>query len=253
MVQTQSRNIDGINYKLDSNRNLSDDEIQNTINQIRQSPIHQQLTKISGKIEALGICNVTKKIYGVDQYITLTSVPGGQAPFTVQFKKGNVNIGPIISVPPYTYQYPILPTDAGTAGTSYNFTATVSDSCTGSIPVTDTGCNVTIYNQLICPNITATLGGSPVTCPITANVGQNISMSISGIVGGSGTFTYQWYIGPAIIPGATSPVLATFPASTSNAGTYSVTVTDTASGQNCTKLCILSVNCNVVSVGLTVA
>ena len=62
--------------------------------------------------------------------------------------------------------------------------------------------------------------------PTTVTAGGTASLSV-GVVG-SPPITYQWMEGGIAIPGATSPSLTFSPAAASEAGTYSVAITDSA-------------------------
>jgi len=240
--------IDGRQYELEYEGTLSPEDRNEVLLGLGCSTCaNKQSIQSAGSIQTLGTCNTTRKIYGVDTTISLTSVPTGTGPtFTVQFKKDGVNIGTPITTSPYTYNYTILSTDAGLTGTTYNFTATVSDSCAGSVPVTDPGCPVTIYNVLSTPVITG---------PTSAIVGTGVTFTCSALTGGSGSgYAYQWKKGGVNISGATSSTYSIVSVVTGDAGSYTVEVSNATSGQ--TKLSaaqVLSISCATIGVGLTVA
>jgi hypothetical protein len=101
-----------------------------------------------------------------------------------------------------------------TGTTSVTFNATISainSSGTGSGPLTIT--------MLPPPPDITTVSGSQ-----TDTTGQSATFSVS--VSGASPFAYQWYADGVAISGATSPTYTIPSVSSSNAGSYTVTVTD---------------------------
>lgn len=81
------------------------------------------------------------------------------------------------------------------------------------------------YNQLIrLGGFAPTIGSQPVS--LVATVG-NQPVSFSVTAAGTGPFAYQWYFNGATISGATSSVYTLASVSGSNAGNYTVTVSNT--------------------------
>ena len=77
------------------------------------------------------------------------------------------------------------------------------------------------------PYPTAGIGGAIVADPVSQSVapGQNASFTV--VAGGSNPLTYQWYFNTnAPIAGATNSALALTSVATTNAGTYSVVVSN---------------------------
>ena len=63
---------------------------------------------------------------------------------------------------------------------------------------------------------------------VTSGVGSNVSFTVGAV--GNGTLTYQWRLGTTTISGATNATLSLTNISGTNAGNYTVIVTDNTSG-----------------------
>lgn len=131
---------------------------------------------------------------------------------------------------PYTYAWyfnSIL--DPTQTGSSYSYTATTSDLTAGSFTISVT---VTDFASNVCPsNIeTVTVDSTPSISmePSSAIIdsGQSTTLT-STVTGGTGPFTWQWYVTNGQIPGASGTgTTATYTVSATNTGIY-VVFTDT--------------------------
>ena len=137
--------------------------------------------------------------------LTLTSLASGVPTPTYQWYKGT---DPIPGATSATYS--VSSTAASDAG-SYKVVATNSQgSATSNI--------VTVTVNTAAPAITTP------PAPVTVNVGSTINLSVSAT--GLPAPTYQWYKGTDPIPGATASSYSVASATTANAGSYTVTVTN---------------------------
>jgi hypothetical protein len=127
------------------------------------------------------------------------------------------------------------------------FTPTISGGATNSVTWTATGGSITSGGVWTAPNTagTYTITGTSVDKPTVSNTAtvkvsipvitsQPSSLSIcpgnTGIlsVGAQYAATYEWYLNNVLIPGAISPTYTIPAATTSQAGTYFVTITNPA-------------------------
>ncbi len=112
--------------------------------------------------------------------------------------------------------------------TSSSFTisnAALSDAGSYTVVVTDENGSITSAPAVV----TVTTVAIPleiITQPVGADIteGENATLSVSA--SGSGTLSYQWYKGDTAISGATSSSFAISNAALSDAGSYTVVVTD---------------------------
>ena len=146
----------------------------------------------------------------VGQYQLFTATPsGGSGTYTSYqwYVGGTAQSGQIAS----TFSF-----DPASAG-SYSITATVTDS-SAAISAQSTAASVMVSAS---PTVIIAPGG-----PLTLDVGVSQTFTATPS-GGSGTITYQWYLGGSAVSDATA---STYSFSESTAGSYSVTckVTDSA-------------------------
>lgn len=127
-----------------------------------------------------------------------------------------------------------LPINGATNATYTKENATKDDEGLYKVKVTNTlkgqttskdstSANVTV-------NITVVLPENPVitTQPanVTVNEGETITLSVVANVSDSGTLSYQWYKGTAVISGATSATYTILSAAITDSGEYKVVVTN---------------------------
>ncbi|HEY3270082.1 MAG TPA: immunoglobulin domain-containing protein [Geothrix sp.] len=136
---------------------------------------------------------------------TFTVVAGGNPPFTYQWKKGGINIGGATSA---SYTTPAtVPADSGGS-----FTVTVTH---GGIAVTSSAAILTVQST---PAFTLQPAGTTVTAGATA--------TFTAAATGNPAPSYQWYRGSTLLPGQTSAALTLAATTLADAGSYTVTATN---------------------------
>jgi kumamolisin len=140
------------------------------------------------------------QIITVGQPVTFSFTPSGTGPFTYQWKKNGSTI-------------------SGAASSTYSI-ASVAASSGGdySVMVTSPFGSVTSSSVALIP-VTAQPTAQ------TLSVGQTLTLSISP-TGSGGPFSYQWFMNGSLIAGATGSSYTIPSVTTSNAGVYSVEVSD---------------------------
>lgn len=108
---------------------------------------------------------------------------------------------------------------AYTASAAGSYTVLVSSSRAGAKPVTSAVATVTVSATAIVPTITT----QPVAQRVTAGAAASFSVVATGT-----DLTYQWYKDAVLIGGATNPGYAIDTATSANAGSYYVVVTNSA-------------------------
>lgn len=146
--------------------------------------------------------------------VTITGTAG--AGNTLGIFSGTTQVGGPIVVPS-TGNFSITTVALDPAGSPYTLTAIATNSF---------GCSATSSPTLpltIYPSLTGSITpASPVNvCPGCTQVLTAVP------AGGSGTYSYQWRKNSAAIPGATSSTYTISNATSADAGTYSVVITDT--------------------------
>lgn len=160
--------------------------------------------------------------------VTLSVVASGTAPLSYQWKKGGTAISGATSAS-YTISN-VQTTDAG------SYTVTVTNSI-GS--VTSNAATLTVSSA---PSITSQPQGSSVV------VGNSVSFSVTAT--GSAPLTYQWQKGGTAISGATSSTYSIASAQLTDAGSYTVVVTN-GSGSVTSSAATLSVSASAVAPTIT--
>ena len=126
---------------------------------------------------------------------------------------------------PFTYQWSKNGSPILTGGTSSTYTipaATAANAGTYSVAVTNLVGNVTSANAILTVNTPVSITSQPASVTVTS--GSSASFSVTAT--GTAPFTYQWSKNGSPITGGTSSTY-TIPAATdTNAGTYSVAVTN---------------------------
>lgn len=144
----------------------------------------------------------------VSMAATATASPF-QAISKVEFFQGTTKLGED-SMPPYTYSW------TGVAAGSYTLTARSSD--TGGYAVTSAPVNITV-NPLA-----PTIASQPQSRSVVA--GTNVTFSVTA--SGSAPFTYRWRLNGTNLAGAVSSSLSLNNVQPSQAGGYSVVVSNAA-------------------------
>lgn len=158
----------------------------------------------------------------VSMAATATASPA-QTISKVEFFQGTTKVGED-SIPPYTYTW------SGVAAGSYSLTARSSD--TGGNAVTSAPVNITV--NPLGPSITS----QPQSRSVIA--GTNVTFSVS--VSGSAPFTYRWRLNGTNLAGAISSSLSLNNVQPSQAGGYSVVVSN-AAGTATSSTANLAVTC----------
>jgi hypothetical protein len=158
----------------------------------------------------------------VSMAATATASPF-QAITKVEFFQGTTKLGED-SMPPYTYSW------TSVAAGSYTLTARSSD--TGGYAVTSAPVNITV--NPLAPAITS----QPQSRSVIA--GTNVSFSVTAA--GSAPFTYRWRLNGTNLPGAVSSSLSLNNVQPSQAGGYSVVVSN-AAGTATSSTANLTVTC----------
>lgn len=138
--------------------------------------------------------------------VTLTVSATGLAPLSYQWYKNNVAI-------------------SGATSATYTL-ASAQPSNAGSYKVTVTNAigSVTSNTAVLTLNIAPTITSQPAS--LTVRVGSQAILTV--VAAGTAPFTYQWKKGGTSIPGATAATYTITSSTTSNAGTYTVVVTNAA-------------------------
>lgn len=160
--------------------------------------------------------------------MTLNVVAMGTAPLTYQWKKGGTAITGATSAS-YTISN-VQSTDAG------SYTVTVTNSV-GS--VTSNAATLTVSSA---PLVTSQPQGASVV------VGSSVSFSVTAT--GSAPFTYQWQKGGVAISGATAATYSITSAQLTDAGNYTVVVTN-GSGSATSSAATLTVSASAVAPSIT--
>ncbi len=142
--------------------------------------------------------------------VTFTAAASGNPTPTYQWQKGGVNISGATSA-----TYTIVTTAAGDAGT-YAVVATNSSGF-----VTSATAALTVSAALAAPNVT--------TQPLSQTVTAGTSVTFTAAASGNPTPTYQWQKGGVNISGATSATYTIASTMLSDAGNYTVIVTNSVS------------------------
>ena len=138
---------------------------------------------------------------------TFSVAAGGTAPLTYQWQKGGVNVIGATSA-----TFTIASAVAGDAG---NYTVIVTN---GVGNVTSSTAVLTVSAVVVAPSIT--------TQPASAAVTAGTAASFSVVANGTAPLTYQWKKGSAAIAGATSASFQIASAQASDAGDFTVVVTN---------------------------
>jgi pectate lyase len=141
--------------------------------------------------------------------VTFSVVASGTAPLSYQWKFNSANISGATSA-----SYTISSAQTNNAG---SYTVTVSNSA-GS--VTSSAATLTVNTAPVAPTILA----QPVSQTVTA--GSSVTFTV--VVSGTAPISYQWKFNGANISGATSSSYTIASAQTNNAGSYTVTVSNSA-------------------------
>jgi hypothetical protein len=147
----------------------------------------------------------------------------GQTITKVEFYQGANKLGED-SAAPFSYSW------TGVSAGTYSLTARLLESGGGSV----TSAPATINVVLASPAITS----QPQNQTVTA--GGNVTFSVTAT--GGVPLSYQWRLGGTNLPGANSASLSLFNVQLSQAGSYSVVVTN-ASGTTTSSSATLTVNC----------
>ncbi|GEM_PF-6156030 len=155
---------------------------------------------------------------------TQNAMEGGTATLSVtatgeglsyQWRRGGASL--LGKTSPTLTLNPVATTDAG------SYTVVVTSTVNGrSASVTSSAAVVTVLT----PAATPVIG----TDPASQTVVEGGSVSFSVAATGNGTLTYQWMLGGAPIAGKTDAVLTLNPVFLSDAGSYSVVVTNSLNG-----------------------
>ncbi|MFN5323547.1 MAG: T9SS type A sorting domain-containing protein [Bacteroidota bacterium] len=152
----------------------------------------------------------------------------GQAPITYQWSKDGANISGATSS-----TYSIASAQAANGG---QYTVTVSGGC-GS---------VTSNQALLTVNVAPTVSTQPTAAASCDGTPATFSVAAAG----SGTLAYQWKFGGVNISGATNSSYTIPAVNTSNAGSYSVSITGTCGSVN-SSAALLTVNANPSTPSIT--
>jgi len=151
----------------------------------------------------------------------------GTAPFTYQWYKDGVAIAGATAS-----SYSLTAASAGNAGA---YTVTVSNSA-GSI--TSTAATLSIAAAVVAPSIST----QPTSLSVTAS--QNATFAVAAT--GTAPLSYQWYKDGVAVSGATSLSLSLSTVATSDAGAYTVKISN-AAGSVTSSVANLSVTTQVVT------
>ena len=139
---------------------------------------------------------------------TFTVVATGTAPLTYQWKKAGTAI-------------------SGATAATYAITAVQgSDAGSFTVVVTNVVSSVTSSAATLAVNVAPTIGTQPASLTVTAGAAASFTVAATG----SGTLSYQWQKGGTAISGATAATHAITAAQSSDAGSYTVVVTNTLGG-----------------------
>jgi len=163
----------------------------------------------------------------VGQSATLTASCSGTAPFTYQWYKDATAITGATSA---TYAIASLAT-----GDTGSYTVKITNSL-GS--ATSTATSLSVSAVVLAPSIS--------TQPASSTVTAGSAASFSVVAAGTAPFTYQWYKDAVAITGATASTLSLSAASASDAGSYTVKVTNSA-GNITSNAVTLTVNALVIA------
>jgi hypothetical protein len=153
------------------------------------------------------------------QSASFTVVATGTAPLSYQWMKSGTNI-------------------SGATGATYTISSTTTAS-TGSytVAVSNSAGSKTSNAATLTVNVTPAITTQPTSQTVTA--GQSVSFTV--VATGTPAPTYQWKKNGTAISGATSATYTIASTTTSSAGTYTVTVTNTA-GSVTSSNAVLTVN-----------
>ena len=158
----------------------------------------------------------------VNTPVTITSQPASVAVTSGSSASFSVTA---TGTAPFTYQWSKNGSPILTGGTSSTYTipaATAANAGTYSVAVTNLVGNVTSANAILTVNTPVSITSQPASVTVTS--GSSASFSVTAT--GTAPFTYQWSKNGSPITGGTSSTY-TIPAATdTNAGTYSVVVTN---------------------------
>ncbi len=124
-----------------------------------------------------------------------------------------------------------------TTGTAGSYYVIVTNTLNGTTTSTKSSTATLTINTAAAPTIS--------TQPVSQTVNAGSSVTFSVVASGNGTLSYQWYFGGAAISGATSPNYIISSATTANAGSYYVIVTNTvgtSTGSTTSSTATLTVN-----------
>jgi len=141
--------------------------------------------------------------------VTFSVVASGTAPLSYQWKFNGANISGATSS-----SFTIASAQSANAG---SYTVTVSNSA-GS--VTSAAATLTVNSSPVAPTIT--------TQPASQTVTAGSSVTFSVVASGTAPLSYQWKFNGANISGATSSSFTIASAQSANAGSYTVTVSNSA-------------------------
>jgi len=159
---------------------------------------YNQLVRAAGVTPTI-ITAPVAQVITVGQPVTFSAAASGAAPLTYQWLENNTTIPGATGA-----AYSIPSVAAGNAG---NY----------SVTVTNAFGNVTSSTAALIP-----VNSQPVAQ--TVNAGDPVTFSVS--VAGVGSFSYQWLLNGTAIDGATSSSYSIPSASSSDAGSYSVVISD---------------------------
>lgn len=153
--------------------------------------------------------------------LTLTAATSGAPTPTYQWFKGGVPI-------------------SGATSSTYTVTAAAAgDAGSYTVVATNTQGSVTSNAAVITINSAAPVITTP-PASVTVNVGDAVNLSV--IATGYPAPTYQWSKGGVPIPGATGPSYTIATATTANAGSYTVTATNSLGSDTSATPAVLTVN-----------
>jgi alpha-tubulin suppressor-like RCC1 family protein len=133
----------------------------------------------------------------------------------------------------------VLATKAGITATSTTFTsaeyASIADNTNYKVTVTAIGDGTDYINSDESAKVSLTASATPniIDQPAAAirTFGQSVTFSVVASVTDGGTLSYQWLKSGASIPSATSSSYTISPLATTDAGSFSVRVTNTVTGK----------------------
>jgi YVTN family beta-propeller protein len=173
----------------------------------------------------------TDAVFMVNYYGGDMLIFGDPAAIATQPQSQTVQVGNNVTLtatvsgtPPFTYQWSFNGTSiAGATNPSLTLTG-VGSSNAGSYAVTvSNGAASATSNAAV---LTVTFPPTITTQPQSQSVVAGANVTFTAIASGTAPFTYQWYFGATAISGATGSTFTLTDVASTNAGAYSVTVTN---------------------------